>query len=299
MPVKELTASKSREGMKSEPKKICARCKQTKTLTEYYRNREWEEQLGCDRWCKDCVNRIKTKDGMREYFWENNREWKEQTWKTAVGKAEEQASMTEVYQKSSDDRKAMLLETMACAFIPKLMQQSYKFVMNDKDGPCSYEEAKQRGLIKLQDADPDLKVYSKDFDGFFKPAELEYLETYYKNLQEDVDIATQAHRDYACKLAKASLQANKAQDDFAAGRCDFSVVKDSMSLFDMLSKSANFAPSTKKKDSSSGLGSFGEVCLWLETNGHPMTKPVEWEPDDVDKTINEFRYFVEGLALDQ
>ena len=44
-------------------------------------------------------------------------------------------------------------------------------------------------------------------------------------------------------------------------------------------------------------GSWSEISFYLETNGHPMTRKIEWEKDDVDRTIDEFRYIVESLDL--
>ena len=68
--------------------KLCSRCGKVKPLSEYYMNREWDEQFGKDAWCKECVNRCITKDLIREYFWENNREWNETIWEMAKKKAE-------------------------------------------------------------------------------------------------------------------------------------------------------------------------------------------------------------------
>lgn len=46
------------------------------------------------------------------------------------------------------------------------------------------------------------------------------------------------------------------------------------------------------------MGSWAELTYKLETSGHPCTRKIEWEPDDVDKTFAEFRYIVEALGLD-
>lgn len=141
-------------------------------------------------------------------------------------------------------------------------------------------------------------MYSEAFNGYFKPHELTYLESYYKSLEEDFDLDTENLRDYARKLAKASMQADKAQDDYAAGRCDFSVVKDALAQFDMLSKSANFAACKRKPGDTSGMSSWSELTFKLETSGHPCTRKIEWEKDDVDRTIAEFKYIIEALGLD-
>lgn len=279
--------------------KTCLKCGKAKELSEFYVNREWMDQLQKDAWCKECVNRCSTKDEVREYFWENNREWDERIWDTAKSKAEKILSTNDVYNRANEDRKNMLLERAAAQQIPTCMMQRYKYVDNSADGKyVSYNDAKEQGAI-IEEKDPNTKVYSEEFNGYFKPYELNYLKKYYESLCEENDIITQTHKDYARKMAKASLHADKTQDDWAAGKCDFQLVKDAIAVFDMLSKSANFAPSTKKKDTSGGLGSFSEISLYLETNGHPCTRKIEWEKDDVDKTLSEFMYLTQSLGLDQ
>ena len=178
------------------------------------------------------------------------------------------------------------------------MSTYYKYIDPTKNSKSlSYQEAKENGEILLKE-DPNAKVYSEAFNGFFKPAELKYLETYYSSLENDFDLDTENLRDYARKLSKASLLADKAQDDYAAGKCDFSVVKDALAQFDMLSKSANFAACKRKPGDNGGMGSWAELTYKLETSGRPCTRKIEWDPDDVDRTINEFRYIVESLGLD-
>lgn len=161
----------------------------------------------------------------------------------------------------------------------------------------SYQEAKEQGLI-IEEKDPNVKVYSEVFNGYFKPDEVKYLETYYTNLENDFNLDTENLRDYARKLAKASMLADKAQDNYAAGRCDLSVVKDALAQFDMLSKSANFAACKRRPGENGGMGSWAELTYKLETSGHPCTRKIEWEKDDVDRTIAEFKYLVEALGLD-
>lgn len=289
--------SKSR---KAQPKqtKLCLKCGRVKPVADYYSNRSWDEQLGKDIWCKDCVNKCTTKDEAREYFWENHREWNERIWEAAQKKALALANTNTTYQKSSEDRRLQILERLTCQQIPAVMSPFYKYVDNAKDGKTlTYQEAKENGEI-LVTQDPNEKVYSEAFNGFFKPAELRYLETYYTSLENDFDLDTENQRDYARKLSKASLLADKAQDDYAAGKCDFSVVKDALAQFDMLSKSANFAACKRKPGDNGGMGSWAELTYKLETSGHPCTRKIEWEPDDVDRTIAEFRYIIESLGLD-
>lgn len=291
--------SKPKRTVKPPDTKLCLKCGRVKPISEYYINRDWEEQLGRDIWCKECVNRCSSKDEIREYFWENHREWNDRIWQKAEEKAEKLASNNLTYQKANDDRRKVILERLTCQQVPAIMGVNYKYVDSTKDGAAlSYAEAKAAGKI-VEEADPDVKTYSHEFNGYFKPNELAYLVEYYQGLENDFDLSDTNLRDIARKLAKASLQADKAQDDFMAGRCDYSVVKDAISQFDLLSKSGNFAACKRKPGDNAGMSSWSELTLKLETSGHPCTRQIQWPKDDVDKTIEEFKYIVESLGLDQ
>ena len=291
----DTVVSKPRRSEKPPQTKLCLKCGRVKPISDYYANRDWDAQLGKDIWCKECVNRCGTKDEVREYFWENHRDWNDTIWQKAGERAEKLASNNTVYQKANDDRRKTLLEKLTCQQIPAVMGVYYKYV---DVGDSTYAEAKANGQIK-EEVDPDVKTYSHKFNGYFKPSELEYLEEYYAGLEEDFDLSDTNLRDIARKLAKASLQADKAQDDFMAGRCDYSVVKDAISQFDLLSKSGNFAACKRKPGENAGMNSWSELTLKLETSGHPCTRKIEWPKDDVDKTIEEFKYIIEALGLDQ
>lgn len=296
-----VTTAKLRKGVKPPTTKMCICCHQVRTISEFYSNKDWIDQMGKDAWCKTCAAKAKTKDELRKYFFENNREWVEQLWDNARKKAELAASKNQVYMKSPDERRAQILDRLTCQNVLKSMQLKYKFVDNSQNvNVNSYEEAKEAGHIvdeKPDKPDPNIKTYSVEFNGDFKPAELAYLENYYHELENDFDLNDVSLRDNAKKLAKASLLVDKVQNDYMAGRCDFSVVKDAVAQYDLLMKTGNFAACKRKPGDKAGLGSWAEIAFFLETNGHPMTRKIEWPKDDVDKTIDEFRYLVESLDL--
>lgn len=289
-----ITESKPKRIQKPPETKLCLKCGRVKPISEYYANRDWEEQLGKDIWCKECVNRCANKDEVREYFWENHRTWDDKIWLKAEERAEKLASNNTTYQKANDDRRKVILERLTCQQVPAVMSIYYKYIENT----TSYAEAKSNGEIK-EEVDPDVKTYSKEFNGYFKPSELSFLEEYYKGLEDDFDLSDTNLRDIARKLAKASLQADKAQDDFMAGRCDYSVVKDAISQFDLLSKSGNFAACKRKPGDTAGMNSWSELTVKLETSGHPCTRKIEWPKDDVDRVIDSYNYLIESLGLDQ
>ena len=231
--------------------------------------------------------------------------WKENVWENALKQAELEAAKSPVYQKSNEDRRAILLESIACPIMPSLFKltQNYKYEEHKKDANTNnYDEAKENGKIIEFDSkkpiDKNLKVYNEFFNGEFKPVELEYLENYYKGLEQDFDLSDVSLRDNAKKLAKASLLADKAQNDYMAGRCNLQDVKDAIAQYDLLMKTGNFAACKRKPGDQAGMGSWAEICFQLETTGHPCTRKIEWSKDDVDKTIQEFAYIVESLGLD-
>lgn len=278
--------------------KICSKCNQTKTLANFYSNRGWVEQLGKDVWCKECAGKCATKDELREYFWENNRKWIEKLWTGSRKKAELAANKNTTYQRAYEDTKRNILDRLTCQNVLKSMQINYEFENHTGDlNIQSYQEAKEEGQVIEEKVDPNVKTYSEEFGGYFKPDELKYLENYYRQLENDFELSDVNLRDTAKKLAKASLQADKVQDKYMAGQATMQDVKDAVALFDLLSKSGNFSASKRKPGDKGGLGSWAEISFYLETNGYTMQRKIEWPKDDVDKTIDEFRYIVEALDL--
>lgn len=298
-------SSKPRKSKPPAQTRLCFHCNQTKPLAQFYSNRDWVDNGGKDKWCKQCLAKIRTKDEMRRYFWENNREWKENVWENALKQAETQAAKSVVYQKSNEDRRKVLLESLACPIMPSLMQrtQNYKYEDHTQDvNTNNYDQAKESGKIvefnPSNTKDKNLKVYNEFFNGEFKPAEIEYLEGYYQGLEQDFDLSDTSLRDNAKKLAKASLLVDKVQNDYMAGRCSLQDVKDAIAQYDLLMKTGNFAACKRKPGDKGGMGSWAEIAFQLETTGHPCTRKIEWSKDDVDKTIDEFAYIAESLGLD-
>lgn len=298
-----LVLSKPRSGKPPAQTRLCLHCNQTKPLSQFYSNRDWIDNGNKDKWCKQCLAKIRTKDEMRKYFWENNREWKENVWENALKQAEIQAAKSTVFQKSNEDRRQVLLESIACPIMPSLMQktQNYKFEDHSKDVTAnSYEEAKEGGKIVEFDPskakDKNLKVYNEFFNGEFKPAEIEHLTRYYERLGEGFNFSTDfTLEDNAKKLAKQSFIVDKMQNDFLAGRCSAQDVKDAMSLYDMLLKTGNFAACKRKPDEKGGMSSFAEITQYCEMNGYPCVKKIEWDKDVVDVALDGLGYIIESM----
>lgn len=284
---------------KAAPKvtRVCLKCGRVKDLDGYYINKDWEEQLGRDIWCKECVGKCADKEAIKEYFWENHRVWDERIWQNAAKRAEKLLAVNSTYQKSSEDRRKLLMDRMTAQQVPGTMTSCYKYVDNSKSKSLTYAEAKANGEVESE-VDPSEKKYNAFFNGYFTESDLKYLRSYYDRLEEDFTFDNENLRDYAKKCARASLQADKAQDSYAAGRCSFADVKDALAQFDMLSKSANFAACKRKSGDTSGLTSFSELSYKLETTGHTMQRKIEWEKDDVDRCIEHLQHIAKAMNFD-
>ena len=274
--------------------KICSKCKNTRNLTEFYSNRDWTEQLGKDIWCKSCVSKCATKDELREYFWENNRDWSDKLWNNARKKAELAANKNSTYQRAFDETKKNILDRLTCQNVLKSMQINYKFVDHTNDiNVQTYQEAKEAGQVldeKTADKDPNVKTYSEFFNGYFKADELRFLEDYYHQLENDFELNDVNLKDTAKKLAKQSLICDQVQDKYAAGKASLQDVQSAMSLFDLLSKSGNFSASKRKPEEKQEETSFSEITKYCETHGHPCTKEIKWPKDVVDQTLEALQY---------
>ena len=279
--------------------KMCLKCHQVRKLSDFYSNRDWLAQAGKDVWCKKCISAIRTKDEMREYFFANNRKWNERIWVAAEKKASLIAAKSEKFQKLSEDMKEHALEGIACEQVPSLMQLHYEYVDNTQNiNVQTYEEAKDAGhVVEESTKKSNIKSYNPFFNGDFTPSELEYLENFYSELETDFDLADVSLRDNAKKLAKAALTVDKMQNDYLAARCQIQDLNNAVNSYNLLSSMGNFAANKRKPGEKTGMGSWSEIAFFLETNQHTMQRKIEWPKDDVDKTIDEFRYIVEALDL--
>lgn len=294
------TLSKARKTAKKPPAtKLCLRCNQVRNLSEFYSNRDWLAQAGKDVWCKKCIGQIQTKDEMREYFFENHRKWDEKIWENARKKAKYAASQNEKFMKLSEDMRESFLEKMTCEQVPGVMQIHYEYIDNSQDiNINSYQEAKEAGQVIEEESKPkdaNVKTYDAFFNGDFKPAELEYLRNYYDELDEQFDLTDIAMRDNAKKLAKASLTADKVQNDYMAGRCSMQDVTNANAFYNSLMTMGNFAANKRKPGDKAGLSSWAETTQYCETHGHPCIKKIEWPKDVVDVALDGLGYIIESM----
>lgn len=136
--------------------------------------------------------------------------------------------------------------------------------MNLANVYCYTENIKNNGAetfvapVQEEEKGPAL-TYNKKWRGNFTDEQIEALEDIYSQYEEDFVLDNVNIRDYARKVAKASLNADIAEDRMRRGEISASDYKEAQKIFDDLSKSSNFAACRRKPGDSSGLGSLGEI----------------------------------------
>lgn len=134
-----------------------------------------------------------------------------------------------------------------------------------------------------EDVEPLL--YSDKWMGNYSQSDLAKLDHYYESLENDYNIVTENHRDYARKIAKASLQMDKTFDDMLNGVDGADKKYDNATkAFDLLSKSAKFSESTRSVNDV-GASSFSKVAAMVEShNWIPEHKPLK--KDTIDEMLD-------------
>lgn len=129
------------------------------------------------------------------------------------------------------------------------------------------------------------KIYSTKWRGEYTQSDINDLDKYLLDLQRDFNIVRTNHIDYAKKIAKASLQMDKAFNDMMnnipGADAKYKVAKET---FDTLSKSAKFSESTRDT-SDIGASNFSKIASLVENhNWIPEHKPLE--KDTIDEMID-------------
>lgn len=131
------------------------------------------------------------------------------------------------------------------------------------------------------------KQWSQKWLGEYTKSEVSYLDSYLRNLHNDFKITTENHKDYARKIAKASLHMDKCFQDVLAGVTGADKrYKEAKDIFDSLSKSANFAESGRGQNDVS-LGAFGVTFDQVEQNQW-VPKHMPMDEDAYDKMLRQF-----------
>jgi len=283
-------------GKPNAPSKMCIRCSEIKPLTEFYTHAEWSTQSYRDAWCKECARNACTSiEGTKEYCHFNNRGWRDDYWEKAGEKASYVLANDAEYinPKTSKRRKAQLRDSCIGRQWLAMMNQKayYQYVEHVGEDGVYSDGLEKTPADVVQDGDTtERREYSKVWRDYYTPSEIELLEDEYAQLAEDYVLETANMRDYARKVAKASFDADRIASKFRAGQVDLKQYKEAMSLFDELSKSANFAACKRRPGDVKGIGNLGEIIFRVESSGALNGVVLDIPDDNVDKVVHDYTH---------
>lgn len=170
-------------------------------------------------------------------------------------------------------------------------QIARKYSIGIEEEEAENQASRRTSVSAAKSAKPIVKdiseplIYSEKWRGKYTESDIKSLDAYYDGLERDYKIITENHRDYARKIAKASLQMDKAFDEMMSG-VDGADKKyeNATKIFDTLSKSAKFSESTRSVNDV-GISSFSKVAAMVEAhNWIPEHKPLK--KDTIDELID-------------
>lgn len=255
----------------SKPKKQCQRCLKEKIIDQNYYAAD--EILYPNKYhiCKQCVWEIIEQGGFDAFI--------------TVLRSMNRPFIKDVY---NDDYKKYLTQINSLPQYKNLTYEHSIFDDNYSDKIAQKQEEAQNSIFE------GTRVYSKKWMGYYTPAEIKYLDDYYENLHRDFKIITANHKDYAKKIAKASLHLDKCFQDMLNGEPGADKkYKDAKDVFDTLCRSAKFSENTRGQNDVS-LGNFGKVFEMVENNTY-IPEHIPIEPDQIDKLIEDFKHIFKSL----
>ena len=289
---------------KSKILKKCLSCQCEKSIDDYYVSNNKLHADGLIPWCIDCVKDMSTKETGEideEKFEEILRQIDRPYYKDVLASAE-----VEHAKRNKDIPQAAVKfygESIIGWYFKSINISQNKdktygdsvksgFYRNPENASITKNNQKQS--VESYDSDEnsysqnetdDATIYSEVWMGNYTQKDIQYLDKYYAGLQRDYKIITENHRDYARKIAKASLQMDKAFDDMINGVNGADAkYKNAKDAFDTLSKSAKFSESTRSVNDV-GISSFSKVAAMVEAhNWIPEHKPLK--KDVIDEMID-------------
>lgn len=141
-----------------------------------------------------------------------------------------------------------------------------------------------------------VKTWNSEWQGYYSKEELQYLNKYYDDLNKDFKIVTTNHKDYAKRIAQASLIMNDTYNKMRENPDDkdaVSAYNTAIANFDRLSKSAQFAESQRGANDVS-LGCFGRVFDAVEKHNF-VPQHIPEDKDMFDKIIDQFSNIEKSL----
>lgn len=288
-------------------KKLCLKCDKILPLEKFYANSLWTEQNGRDSWCKDCVqSHCNDEVTLREYCFYNNRRYSPAHFEEAKVKAKYYLNSDKEYlnPRTTKRRREEMIDKEATRqfFAVMNLKTYYSYFANVRnDLPIPAFHADNQDGMKIPaptEKEDDVLVYDSEWFGHYTKGDLRYLNDYYQKLTESFEINDPSRVDYARKMCRASLEADKAFNAYREGTGNRQDWEKALAVYDMLNKSAAFAASSKKKDVSivDSIDSLSELILAIEQTGALLPVEPDYFPDDnVDKVYKQFLHTMKAI----
>ena len=300
---------------KQKGSKKCTRCHEEKKLTDFYSSNS--PLFSIDKrvpLCKKCIQElcVNSETGEIDEI-ELNKTLR------IIDKPYYKDSLASSYQQFLKEH-SYIEEEDVKKYGDKVLGLYFKNVMLRQDKDKSYEDSEKEGFIhhnsntslsekqKIIQRYSDIQeqknsttfttqtkkveeelVYSEFWMGDYSQRDIDLLDKYYAGLNRDYKIVTENHRDYAKKIAKASLMMDKAYEDMLKGVAGadkmYSSAKD---IFDSLSKSAKFSED-KRSINDVGISSFSKITSIVENHN--------WIPQHVPKEKDMYDEMLEALSV--
>ena len=316
MPKVKKTDNGSLPANKQKGSKKCTRCHEEKKMTDFYSSNS--PLFSIDKrvpLCKKCIQElcVNAETGEIDEIELNKtlRIIDKPYYKDSLASSYQQFLREHSYIEEEDVRK----------YGDKVLGLYFKNIMLRQDKDKSYEDSEKEGFIhhnsntslsekekiiqKYSDiqeqkvnsstSTPQTKkveeelIYSEFWMGDYSQRDIDLLDKYYAGLNRDYKIVTENHRDYAKKIAKASLMMDKAYEDMLKGVSGadkmYSSAKD---IFDSLSKSAKFSED-KRSINDVGISSFSKITSIVENHN--------WIPQHVPKEKDMYDEMLEALSV--
>lgn len=179
----------------------------------------------------------------------------------------------------------------------RIVNEYLRLGRNTFDSTNSVYESINSSLPYMQTKFQEQKeplIYSDEWMGEYTQQDLDRLNKYYDSLNADYKIVTVNHRDYARKIAKASLMMDKAYEDMLKGVPGAEkMYLNAKDIFDSLSKSAKFSED-KRSINDVGISSFSKIVSMVE-NHNWIPEYVPKKKDMYDELLDELRVINKSL----
>lgn len=270
---KKITTSQPKE-----PKRICQN-QSCNAMGRYQNNSDFYKSrnisIGYHPYCKECVNEIVDIDDMQTVY--------------DVLQTLDTPFIQDVWKEALADIDGNYIDKYL-----NLINNTYK---------SRYENARFKDsiydselVLEKDENGNEVKNWDDTWQGYYSKRELNYLNKYYQDLNNDFKIITTNHKDYARRIAQASLIMNDTYNvmrDNPDDKDAVSAYNTAVSNFDRLSKSAQFAESQRGANDVS-LGCFGRVFDAVEKHNF-IPQHIPEDKDMFDKIIEQFSNIEKSL----